>query len=203
LIAKTTHRRNDHFVLFPYLPQIKQITRDLFSRGKTSRKFTRSFTLQIDVGQLIWFSIIQNTVTKIGPFLILGDAIHLAFKKAYEKEFRVRITTDWCHEIIRLRDQLGRGGASPPQIRLCEIMLGQKVSNRILTDKEIRAFLTSMRKRTKQEDHAELLALLKRKEPKMSFGEGKVQTDLRQLKPSTIRLACAIAKQKRSRESSN
>jgi hypothetical protein len=131
-----------------------------------------------------------------GPILVLGQEIYSTFKKAYKKEFQVRTTADWCREMVRLRDKLGRLNSLPPQIPVCEITFGQKLSSQIPTDKEIRTFLTSMAKMTKPEDHEELLAMLKKEEPEMSFGEGKVQVDLVLLKPSTIRLATAFVEQK-------
>jgi hypothetical protein len=131
-----------------------------------------------------------------GPIITLGEEIRSAFDKLYNKKFQMGSIAEWGREIVRLRDKLGRLNASTPQIPLCNVTLGRKLSPQIPTDKDIKALIAAMAKLTKPEDHEELLALLKKEEPEMTFGVGRVQVDLVLLKPSTIRLAAAFVKGK-------
>jgi hypothetical protein len=130
-----------------------------------------------------------------GPMVILGQRIRSIFEKEYSKAFGVTVA-DWCRNLIRLRDKIGQLNASPPLIPLCNIVFGKKLSSQLPGDKDIKQLLAAMPKLTHTADHEELLALLKREEPGISLGEGKVSVDLISLKPSTIRIAAAFVKRK-------
>jgi hypothetical protein len=131
-----------------------------------------------------------------GPMVTLGEHILTIFQKVHAREFESISLRGWCQKVVGLRNALGRLNADPPPLPLCDIEFTKRITPQIPSDREIKAFLAAMTRLTKPEDHAALLALLKRLEPEQALGDGKVKVDLILLKPSTIRAMKAFVRER-------
>jgi hypothetical protein len=178
----------DYFRIITSPIDLRTISLSLAShKYKTVNDWRRSVDLVFD-----------NTVRyyRNGPIVKLGETIRAIFEKSYAKEFESLTQQSWFAKVQKLRNQLGGLCSAPPQIPLCDITFEKKLSSQLPTDNELKAFLEVAAKLKKPEDHEKLLELLKREEPEISFGTGKVSIDLISLKPSTIRLAQKFIKER-------
>jgi len=135
-----------------------------------------------------------------GSVFDLSAELQTVFRRIYAKVFGVMSIPDWCREVLRLRDKIGKLEAAPPSVIMSSFPIGRKVSSQLPTDKDVKLFLTAMTKLTKTQDHDELLALIREQEPGIPLGEGKIQIDILAMKPATIRIATEWVRARLERE---